>query len=190
MMKNLMLGLIGLLGLLGPILSFAHNPLSARYHFEVGAEVSLLTISLSQDGVHQALIKGYGRERLEVSTEKEYKELLVAYVKKNFQLQIDQTKMVLKQGGLKLGSHQTDLKFVLPPIARKITQMEVTITAFQENEHHQTIFTYPIDGKTKYVVLNASNDYQATVRLRGGGSTVYRWPRFIFMVLMILLFLQ
>ncbi|PHI18499.1 hypothetical protein CEQ90_17620 [Lewinellaceae bacterium SD302] len=76
--------------------------------------------------------------------------------------------MVRKSGwqrGIKLGNHQTDLKFVLPPTPVNIETIRADIPAFTENENHQTIFSYLVAGKNEHVILHRSNDFRANIQL-------------------------
>jgi len=155
--------IIGLFFIVSPIFSLAHNPLSSRYHLEAGEQASLLSINLSQDGVNSVMLKKYGKEKLEGSNQKEFEELIVDYIKSNFNLIINGKKISLKKGGIKSGSHQTDLKFVLPPILKETKKIDINIPAFKENENHQTIFSYNINGKSDHKILSLQNDYQSTL---------------------------
>jgi len=160
-MKNIWIGMIIMIS---PFLSFGHNPLAAKYNLEAGAQASLLTINLSQNGVNQALLKKYSKEKLEEMSQQEWKELIVDYIKNNFSLSFDKKEIQLKKGGIKLGSHQTDLKFVLPPVSKNIETIDIHIPAFQENEHHQTIFYYNLNGNADHAILSSLNNYQITIQ--------------------------
>lgn len=164
----------GLIFIVSTLFLFGHNPLSARYHLKAGEQGSSLTINLSQDGVNHLYSKIYEKEKLEKISQKEFKEWIVDYIKNNFNLSIDEQKVALKKGGIKLGSHQTDLKFVLPPITKKVEKMKVHIPAFSENDNHQTIFSYDIKGQTDHKVLSAYNDYRFTI-LCGVVSSTNSW---------------
>lgn len=153
----------GLIIMISPLLSLAHNPLSARYHFVAGEHASLLTINLSQAGVNQVLSKKYDQEELATANQKQFEELIVDYVKRNFSLTIDQKPFELEQGGIKRGSHQTDLRFVLPPVTTKADRIDIDIPAFRENGNHQTIFSFEIFGEKDKVILNSSNNNQSVI---------------------------
>ncbi len=157
--------LIGLIILVSPLYCFGHNPLSAKYQVVAGENASLLTINLSQNGVNQALINKYGKQQLTALSKKEFEELMVAYIKDNFSLSIDDENIELKTGGIKPGSHQTDLKFVLPPISKNAQRLNISIPAFAENKNHQTIFYYQLYGKQNHVILSDLNDYQSSIEL-------------------------
>lgn len=162
-MKSLV---IGILICLSGITVNAHNPLSSKYHLETSIDASLLTINLSQDGVNQVLINEYGRDYTEKLDQKEFKELIINYVKKNFTLTIDGKLIELGQGGIRLGSHQTDLKFIIKTVSKKINTIQVEIPAFKENGAHQTIFSYTINGKNDKVILCNKNDYKSKINFR------------------------
>lgn len=144
---------------LTPILAYAHNPLSATYYLEASKGVSVLNIYLAQAGLNQALIQIHGKENIDKMHIDDYKQEVVTYVKNNFQLSIDGDSMVVGKGGVKLGSHQTDLKFIMPEVASNAENLEVTIPAFSENSGHQTVFSFLIYGQKGKVILGKQNDY-------------------------------
>jgi len=159
-MKSFILGMICIIS---PFISFGHNPLSAKYHLEAGEKVSLLTINLSQDGVNQAMLKNYSEQQLAAMTENSFKELIVNYIKSNFNMTFDNQKIPLGQGGVKLGNHQTDLKFVLPATPHNIEKINIEITAFEENGNHQTIFSYKTKMTSGYEILSTKNNFKSTI---------------------------
>lgn len=161
-MKHIILGLTLFVS---PFLVIAHNPLSATYHFEAGKDASVLSINLSQDGVNKILIDKYGSDEMNLISQKKFKELIVDYIKSNFNLTIDEQPIILNKGGIKLGTHQTDLKFVLPPLPNDFTIFHIKIPAFKENGNHQTIFSYKMSGKKDKVILDKKNNYEASIRL-------------------------
>lgn len=141
----------------------AHNPLSARYYLEVNDDINILNIYLSQYGLHEAIKKQFSDVNFETIDEIEYKTLVVNYIKGNFNLQINGEVVQLLDGGLKLGTHQTNLKFVTSKLPRILNTLDVSIKAFSENKEHQTIFSTSINGKTSKVILKESNDYRASM---------------------------
>ncbi len=160
----------GLILVVSPTLTLAHNPLSARYHWQAGEQGSLLTINLSQDGINLALLQTHEQEELERLSQQVFEELIVDYLKANFSLKVNEQQMTLQKGGIKLGSHQTDLKFVLPAITQPLVNLDIAIPAFQENGNHQTIFSYAVGGRTDRVILSEYNDYKASISLQDSTS--------------------
>lgn len=141
----------------------AHNPLSALYYLEVKKDFSIITINLSQNGLHEALRKHYSDMDLEGLSDVDYKQLAVKYVKENFELKINKNDIQLLEGGVKLGSHQSDMKFITTTLPKRFKHLDVNIKAFSENEHHQTVFSLLLNGHTSKVVLNESNNYERSV---------------------------
>jgi len=143
--------------------AFAHNPLSAMYYLEVEDNLGILNISLSQVGLHEALIKHYPATELDELSDLEYKQLAVEYIKKNFDLKVNGNEVTLSNGGLKLGNHQTDLKFVISNLPKQFNSLDVQINAFKENENHQTVFSLALKGNTDKVILSKKNQYSSSV---------------------------
>ncbi len=156
--------------LISPLIIFGHNPLSARYSLKAGVQASILNINLSQVGINQLLLKKYGVNKLNQINSIELKELIVDYIKNNFHFSINEKAIPLKNGGIRLGNHQTDLRFMLPAIANDVEDFFVHIPAFQENNNHQTIFSYQLSGKQNRVILGKKNNYQASVNLAEKGD--------------------
>ena len=181
--------IIGILFWAIPFISFAHNSLSARYYLESTPSGSVLTINLSQTGVNQLMSEKYNEEYFLNLDEKAWKELIVNYVKENFTLKVDGVKIALAKGGIRLGNHQTDLKFILPALPQKPNAIFVNIPAFKENGKHQTILAYNILGKANKVILNQQNNYKANIDLYGNtnqNSPNYKWLFIISGILILL----
>lgn len=141
----------------------AHNPLSAMYYLEVKEDINILNISLSQTGLNEALKKHYKNVDFNKLSGIEYKKLSVKYIKDNFYLKINNNEVTLQDGGIKLGSHQTDLKFVLRELPKTFKILTVKINAFIENKNHQSIFSLRLNGKTSKIILSQNNNYSTSV---------------------------
>lgn len=163
--------LIGLIFMVSPFYFWAHNPLSARYELIAGEQTSLLTISLSQDALNSALTKKYTLDYLNTIDQKTFQELIVSYLKTNFDVKIDGVLVTLEKGGVKLGSHQTDLKFVLPAFSKDVNKVYVHIPAFKENGKHQTIFHLNVYGNRKKIILSEDNAYRASMEMAASDAS-------------------
>ena len=144
----------------------AHNPLSAMYYLEVKEDINILNISLSQTGLNEALKKHYKNVDFNKLLGIEYKKLAVKYIKDNFYLKINKSEVILQDGGIKLGNHQTDLKFVLRELPETFKILTVKINAFIENKNHQSIFSLRLNGKTSKIILSQNNNYSASVTIK------------------------
>ncbi|MGJ8738609.1 hypothetical protein [Zobellia laminariae] len=164
-------------------MAYAHNPLSATYYLEVNQELGILNVSVSQAGFQEALNKHYPEINFDKLSDVEYKKLAVGYIKDNFNLMVNGNQVQLLNGGLKLGSHQTDLKFITSDLPHKFNNLAIKIDAFKENDHHQTIFTFSLHGVSNKVILTEKNDYAASVEFKNnkmiakteGFDTKYLW---------------
>lgn len=148
--------------LIGPLVLSAHNPLSAKFYLKVDQEASILTINLSQGGVHALMKKLYGDKVNEMGAD-EYKKALVQYVKSHCHISFAGQQINLKQGGIKLGSHQTDLKFLVDMPTAVDGSLKAHIPAFSENGNHQTIFVYDFHGTKNKIILSNKNGYKGEV---------------------------
>lgn len=146
-----------------PCLLSAHNPLSATYYAEVKENLGILNIYLAQGGVDHAMLSNLGKDKVSKMSQLEYKQAIVDYVKSNFTLKVDQKAINLKEGGIKLGDHQTDLKFVFEPFDKSYNTVSVDIPAFKENYNHQTIFSFNFFDSKNKLILSKNNDYKGTI---------------------------
>ena len=144
----------------------AHNPLSAMYYLEVKEDINILNINLSQNGLNAALKKHYSKINFEKLPHTEYKQLTVNYLKENFHLDINGKTINLLEGGIKLGNHQTDAKFLVSELPKTIENLNIKIKAFIGNEHHQTVFSLLLNGNTSKLILNQNNNYTASVIIK------------------------
>ncbi len=180
-MKEILIFCALMFGLLN--VSNAHNPLSAMYNLDVKGDFGILNIGLSQDGLNQALIKSFPDVDIENLSSLEYKKLAVKYIKDNFTLSINDQDIAILDGGIKLGNHQTDLKFITSEIPKDFKTLAIEIDAYRENKHHQTIFLLSLNGNSSKVILSEKNEYQSSLVLRDnkmiieveGSSENYFW---------------
>ncbi|WP_424000169.1 hypothetical protein [Maribacter sp. IgM3_T14_3] len=129
-------------------ITIAHNPLSVMNNMDVKTDFAILNVSLSQAGLHHAMVAFYSKQDLEKISKEDYKKLAVDYIKKHFELNINTTAIAILDGGIKLGSHQTDFKFISSKLPEAFDKMDLKIDAFAQNGHHQTIFALLLNGIT------------------------------------------
>ena len=146
----------------------AHNPLTARFELNATApELTLLHVYVSQTGLHQALLKHYPDTNFTTISTPAYKQLAVAYVKEHVSLRTNETDLTLGEGGIKLGSHQTDFKFLVTRYPAQVEALRVRIDAFGENDHHQSVFRWKRGAESSKVVLSAENEYTGMLSASG-----------------------
>ena len=140
----------------------AHNPLSASFFLEGKENFGLLNISISQTGLHEVVKKKFSEKEIEALSAEAYKKFVVQYIKENFSLIIDDTHITLLDGGIKLGNHQTDIKFITSQLPLEFETINVKIDAFRENDDHQTIFSVSLNGYKDKVILGENNEYNGS----------------------------
>lgn len=139
--------------------------------------------------MNKVLIEKLGEEAFNKLDQQELKEQLFQYIKDNFILSIDDEKVQLMEGGIKLGSHQTDLKFIIPRLSEELKIMEISIPAFKQNRSHQTIFSYNINGSIDHLILNQDNNYQSTIHFSDANMNARLWITLIGLISLISLIL-
>ncbi|WP_405414403.1 hypothetical protein [Maribacter sp. Asnod1-A12] len=155
---------ISFLIIMSPIFLMAHNPLSAVYRLDAKNDGGILKIYLTQAALNKSLKDIYGADYINALSGKEFKELIVGYIKENIFININETRINLEKGGIRYGNHQTDLTFITSTIPNKIENIDLEVTAFKENDHHQTIFCFNKDNVIKEkMVLNSSNDFKNSI---------------------------
>lgn len=143
----------------------AHNPLSARFELKLDRPVSVFVAAFSQDGLNEALQKWCSDTDLNALTPTEYKELVVQYVKDHTQLLVDGQLLQLGAGGIKLGSHETDMRFVVKDLPATPKQVYARITNGFENQGHESIFWVTGRGIEERSILREQNNFSAIMKL-------------------------
>lgn len=175
---------------------FAHNPWQSSIKLFLYEESGLLELNLAQYGVEQALTQKNTKLDLTTIEPNDFKELLVNYLKENIKIAINGQQLTIGKGGIKLGSHQTDLKFQIDNIPINPKVIEVNAHCFQENIAHQNFFTVVYNGLKNRITLNKENNFsgaftitkskiQANSELANSSSLVNHWSAAVFLVLSI-----
>ncbi|MEM9679492.1 MAG: hypothetical protein AAF901_04140 [Bacteroidota bacterium] len=152
-----------LLSLLSMSTSVAHNPLTSRFELRASLEEgAILDIYLTQAGLHSALVKQHPEVNLKDISLDSYKEMVVDYLKRHIHLSADCVPLEIGQGAIKLGNHQTDLKFHVPKYPQFLEQLDVKINAFEENGLHVNVFWWYTSEKSTKVILSRDNDFTSS----------------------------
>lgn len=150
----------------------AHNALLARFDLELVGNKGLLHAQLTQAGVDAAMMK-FTDNKIHVNYEdKAYKELIVRYIKEHILIVADGKKLTIGEGGLRLGNHQSDLKFIVDNVPDDIKSLVVRNTAFEENEHHQSIVNISYNGQKVRLILQDANDFERCVLVEENQLTI------------------
>lgn len=137
----------------------AHNPNTTSVVFSPINGIWTVHLLISQEGANYALNQYYSQIDLPNQPVDRYKELYMDYIKSHIQLKLDDKKMPLGSGGIKLGNHQTDIRFLLSSFPNKYETVELNLSVFKENENQNTVVRF-IDGDKEFrKVLNLKNGF-------------------------------
>lgn len=137
----------------------AHNPKTTSVVISPENGVYTVHYVISQEGANYALAEFYSGQDLQSLSAGEYKELYIDYLKEHFQLIIDGEIVPLGSGGIKLGNHQTDVRFLLPSYPTDYKTVQLRLDVFKQNENQNTVVHFLEGDKSFRKVLNAKNGF-------------------------------
>ncbi|WP_420580370.1 hypothetical protein [Reichenbachiella sp.] len=173
--------LVAIILLIGSMVfsAVAHNAKIATFTLRDTGAGWLVEMNFAQAGIDATMIETHGSEKLEKLDRKSYQNLIVEYVKSNFHLTVDGEIIKLRNGGIMLGSHQTDLKFVLPEMPPHPAEAQVYIPMFGNTYNHTNLFRIYRGGKniTKFF-LSEDNGFNVDLSFTSRGIVaVEKEPR-------------
>ena len=142
----------------------AHNAEIATFTIHQKGAMYMLKIDLAQLGVDGAMAQLHPDLDLENIDLNIYKELIIKYLKQSISISsINGEKIKLGEGGIKLGAHQTSLKFVLEGFPKVANGLEVTIDSFSKNANQNNILRLLINGEKRKYFLKKTNDFSTNI---------------------------
>jgi hypothetical protein len=137
----------------------AHNPNTASAVISRINGVWLVELKISQEGADYALEKHTGAKSIHTLEPNEFKQLYLDYVIQRIKINVDDLSIKLGQGAIRLGSHQTDMKFELLNFPAVYSQVDACLPLFSENSKQNTAFQLKDENLVFKQVLNAKNEY-------------------------------
>ncbi len=146
----------------------AHNAKIATYTLRDTGEGWFIEMNFAQVAVDAQMSSIHGKEELEGIEGDRYKQLFLKYLHDNFHLEVDGKHIELETGGILLGSHQTDVKFVLPQIPDAPKVLSIYLPMFEEVYNQTNLFRIYRGGDqlTKFF-LSTDNDFRAYAQFVG-----------------------
>lgn len=142
----------------------AHNPNTSSVVVSPINGVWVIQYTISQEGANIALNEFYKDVDLQNITQTEYKKLYIKYIKEHTSLVVNNTKISLASGGIKLGSHQTDMKFLLPNFPKDFSDIQLKLNIFKENKGQHTVVKFTENDKSFRKVLNHDNNFSVAFK--------------------------
>lgn len=94
-------------------------------------------------------------------SDKEIKEAMIQYFKKNIDIKIDNwIDVVLDKGGIKYGSHSSEVIFLLKGFKEGWSSLNVEIKAFKENKKQSNLIRVIDSTGTYKAFLNSKNYFK------------------------------
>ncbi len=141
------------------IATFALQPVAAKAD-GVEARGWVLEVHVARAALDAVLADGPA----EAVDPKGWRARAVAYIKRHVRLLRGETSLNLGAGGIRVGGHQTDLRFLLPELPAAGGRLKVRIDAFSEDGHQSNVLK--LRGSTpRTVVLTAENDFSVEIEL-------------------------
>ena len=114
--------------------------------------------SFSRQGVDYAMNQ-YLNKDISTIDQESFKLKLIDYVRSHFRMKVDHEIISLGLGGIKLGSHQTDVRFIFNEFPDDFHSIDFSVPLFKENANHHSILRFT-DGENEIrKVLSKSNNY-------------------------------
>lgn len=141
--------------------SYAHDHNLATFTIENLEGRWVLKIDFTTTAIYSALNEKYDGN-LEDLTEKEFKEMVVKYFQETIHLSMDNKMAVeIGGGGIKLGSHSSQLVFLLPNFSDDWNLLKCNITCFEDNDKQTNLIRIKkVRGKTFKEFLRPENQFQ------------------------------
>ncbi len=138
----------------------AHNPNSTFVVFSPNNGIWTAHFMIAQEGANISLAEFYKGQNLSELPLDQYKKKYIDYIKSKFRLEIDGKNIPLSSGGIKLGNHQTDIRFLLNEFPQNYEKVYLKMPLFEENEYQNTIVRF-LEGSKKFrKVLKPGNNFE------------------------------
>ncbi len=152
--------------------AFAHNPRIASFTLRDAGIGWYLEMSFARSAVDAEMIDIHGEELLTTIEKEEYQRFFMEYVYDHIHIVQDGEVIELGAGGIRLGNHQTDLKFPL----RELTDphhLDIAINLFEDEHNQVNLFRIYRGGESLHkVFLSEDNDFKTSFRLNPDGGVI------------------
>lgn len=141
-------------------MSYAHSPNLATFQLKQYNDVWMLEGSFAFVGLDEALKKSDQHRDYSQLDLADYKSEVMGYIRSHINLSnADGSSVTLGDGGIKLGDHQTDVRFVIEDDHFDPMQLTIKISCMSENANQQNVFLFPKNLNRAHQVLSAQNNF-------------------------------
>lgn len=150
--------------------AIAHNAKIATYTLRDTGMGWFIEMNFAQAAIDAQMLKLFDKQTLESMSQEAYKSAFIKYLNDHFILRVDGEKVKLIRGGILLGSHQTDVKYVLPEIPTQPQDISIYLPMFEDIYNQTNLFRIYRGGEkfTKFF-LSTDNNFSAHMEFREDG---------------------
>jgi len=148
--------------------SLAHDINTASVVLTKQKEFWIVHISFARSAANYSIAE-YSKISNDALKDEVFKKQLISYVKSHFKLSIDDEIISIGSGGIKLGNHQTDLRFIIPSFPKNYKTIKISIPLFKENKNQHTVVRLKDDQYEFRKILNHSNEFIFSVQKTNKG---------------------
>jgi len=122
-----------------------------------------LTFSLGSYGLMKGLYSIYPEEGISLVDMDLFNEKLDNYIQQTFSLTINMHyKIALEHQSSEIGSHQSDIHYVLKGIPKHANYWDLAFSTFDQNKAQTNVFKVDIEGTSRSFILRQKEDYRVT----------------------------
>lgn len=145
--------------LLSSQMGICHNSKISTYTLVNTGKGWYVEMAFAQSTIDAVMQEQFGYE-LEGMSRDEYKANVIDYIKRHFELVANGEIISLGEGGILLGNHQTDMKFVLPGMPINLVSLDAQLSAFENSHNHTNILrVYENEKRLGRFFLSSDNDF-------------------------------
>lgn len=149
----------------------AHNPQIVTYTIRNQYNVWFIEASFPQVSVQNALNNKYGEDMVSNYDQTTYRNKVVEIFRGAIQLKANNRQLILGNAAIKLGSHQTDVKFIIenfPGLSEEFNLI-AEIESLPFNESQQNVVRVMAQNKMERQILSKANGYRGSFTINSEG---------------------
>ncbi|MBI1288361.1 MAG: hypothetical protein GC178_12385 [Flavobacteriales bacterium] len=145
---------------------FSHDPNLATFTISQKKGVWILEMSCAQEGLDRAMRKFKPEVAKLGFSDRSYKEAVVEYLKSTIFIQADDfAEVTLGQGAIKLGAHQSNVKFELSGMPDSPKRLKLRLASMSENPEHVSLVKVFLPTELKRFLLDKNNHFEVAFEM-------------------------
>ncbi len=147
----------------------AHNAKIATFNMRQFDGVWVLEMAFAQASLDGVIRESLSQEEIDQLSQDELKVWLVDYVRKNVFIKSEFINSIeLGEGGIRLGSHQTDFKFILHDLPSNPGEVEMVMPICSNSRNHTSLLRIFYGDQMHKIFLSSDNDFTTRISIDNG----------------------